>query len=162
MESWETYINMEQKTFDEKKKPTFSQECMDKTWTAFMNPIIFGKVGERFENLPDFKGFFRLLSYIEANVAGSKSNTVFNNMMGQTWSPKIHKVTAKKTSAKLKIHVKKAGADIAAGAKKVGDFFKKAGKSVANGVKKAAASLKGGLKVNLKAPKAKVSLKAGA
>merc|ERR1719217_1949060 len=132
---------------------------MNKAWAGFMNPIIFGKADEKMENLPDFKGFFNILAYINANVAGPKSNDVYKLMMGASWSDKV-KLSVKKTAAKVKIHLKHAGSDIAKGANKVKDWFKKAGKSVAAGAKKAAAALKGGVKLNVKAPK--VTVKAGA
>merc|ERR1712072_1556219 len=159
MESWSTYINMEQKTVDEDKKYTVTKECLGRAWDVFFNPIIFGKADTKFEGLRDFKTFFTVLKYMNDNVAGPISNEVYSKMMGDAWGAKV-KVSAKATGAKIKIHMKNAGDSIAAGAKKVGDFFKKAGNSVAADVNKAAASLKGGVKLKVKAPK--VSVKAGA
>merc|ERR1712072_889100 len=167
MESWSTYINMEQKTVDEDKKYTVTKECLGRAWDVFFNPIIFGKADTKFEGLRDFKTFFTVLKYMNDNVAGPISNEVYSKMMGDAWGAKV-KVSAKATGAKIKIHMKNAGDSIAAGAKKVGDFFKKAGNSVADGVKKAGASvaagvnkvdaaLKGGVKL-----KAKVGVKVGA
>merc|ERR1712078_688882 len=141
-----------------------------------MNPIVFGKADAKFAGLPDFDFFFKALVYLNSNVAGPKSMEIYKKMMGMSWGAKV-KASIKKTTAKVKIHVKKAGADISAGAKKVGDWFKKAGNTVANGVKKAAksvadgvnkgaaalkAGVKGGVKLNVKAPRAKVTVKAGA
>merc|ERR1712139_398099 len=79
-------------------------------------------------------------------------------MMGQTWFEKV-KASVKKTTAKVKIGLKNTGAAITAGAKKIGAEVKKGAKVVADGAKKAAASIKGGLKVNVKAPKVKVTAK---
>merc|ERR1711861_54816 len=158
MESWATYIWMEQKAKSD-AKPAFTAECLGEAWNKFMNPIVFGKADAKFAGLPDFDFFFKALVYLNANVAGPKSMEIYKKMMGDTWGAKL-KASVKKTAAKVKVSVKKAGADISAGAKKVGDWFKKAGNTVANGVKKAAKSLKGGVKLNVKAPSVKV--KAGA
>merc|ERR1711881_515800 len=159
LESWSTYINMEQKTVDETKKYTVTKECLGRAWDAFFNPIIFGKADTKFDGLRDFKTFFTVLKYMNDNVAGPISNKVYADMMGSAWGAKV-KASAKATGAKIKIHVKNAGDAITKGAKKVGDWFNKAGASVAAGVNKAAASIKGGVKLKVKTPV--VNVKAGA
>merc|ERR1712022_60478 len=84
---------------------------------------------------------------------GNTAQGVYKAMMGQTWFEKV------KASVKVKIGLKNTGAAITAGAKKIGAEVKKGAKVVADGANKAAAAIKGGLKVNVKAPKVKVTAK---
>merc|ERR1712149_95120 len=159
MESWDAYITMEQLKVDEKAKLSFSKECINASWNKFFTPIIFGKLGDKTRDMPDFKPFFGALAWLNDNLANGTAQGVYKLMMGASWFDKV-KASVKKTTAKVKIGLKNTGAAITAGAKKIGAEVKKGAKVVADGAKKAAASIKGGLKVNVKAPK--VSVKAGA
>merc|ERR1712139_327202 len=158
MESWDAYITMEQLKVDDKAKLSFSKECINASWNRFFTPIIFGKLSAKSRDMADFKTFFGALKFLNDNLANNTAQGVYKAMMGQTWFEKV-KASVKKTTAKVKIGLKNTGAAITAGAKKIGAEVKKGAKVVADGANKAAAAIKGGLKVNVKAPKVKVTAK---
>merc|ERR1711977_356994 len=153
-DSWDAYIDMEQvKDFD-KTKLALNKDCMTAAWKSFFNPIMFSKLDAKLQDLYDFKALFGVLKFLNENLSNANAQGVYKAMMGMSWFAKL-KMKVKKTTGKIKVSLNKTGKNISA-------HLKKTGKAIAAGAKKIGAAVKGGLKVNVKAPKVKVGVKAAA
>merc|ERR1711881_410506 len=153
-DSWDAYVDMEQvKDFD-KTKLALNKDCMTAAWKSFFNPIMFSKLDAKLQDLYDFKALFGVLKFLNENLSNANAQGVYKAMMGMSWFAKL-KMKVKKTTGKIKVSLNKTGKNISA-------HLKKTGKAIAAGAKKIGAAVKGGLKVNVKAPKVKVGVKAAA